>query len=152
LPEGMSDEAAAARFLDRFGAGLGAPRLFTDAAGEPLVIGDELFRDGSGAWKLGKGVRRRHLLLLADTVADPDEIWVGFAPAGQDVPAPRLRRRYIARWTLGEEELPALVVFEVDKDGWRGITAFTGLGQNPMQRARYIDRQRIGTRVWRRKE
>ncbi len=50
--------------------------LFTDAAGTPIVISADLFRDAGGDWKALKRERWRYIHFMAAALLDPDEIWL----------------------------------------------------------------------------
>ena len=83
------------------------------------------------------------MLLLADAIKLPDEIWEDFVPLGDRQIS---RRRYIARFAVRGQEVPALAVFETGPEGWTGVTAFTP------QEAAYLERAaRRGALVYRRK-
>ena len=141
LPEGQEPEFYVRAFLDDFGVAPGEISVFEDVAGDHLAIGDALFRGKFGEWKSTKRGRGRAALLLADTIRSPDEIRMAFDPR-----AKRLRRRYIARWSVEGEEIPTLVVFEWSKDLWTGVTAMTA------DDVQYLERRgRLGEVVWRRK-
>lgn len=142
LPRGQSPDSYVARFLAEFGATAERPAVFTDVIGEPVVIGDALFRRPGGGLKVTVRGRERALLLLADTIKSPDEIWWQWEehPPGRFT----LLRRYMARWRVAGEDVPAFVLFDVGPNGWTGVTAF-----DP-ERASYIMRQRGGTLAWRR--
>ncbi|MGE0256938.1 MAG: PBECR2 nuclease fold domain-containing protein [Alphaproteobacteria bacterium] len=143
LPDGLAPEDYARRFLGEFGGAIGRPVTFTDAIGEDIIISERMFQTGAGHWKSMKQARHRSLLLLADTLKSPDEIWWQWTehPPGRFT----LVRRYMARWTVEGREVPALVLFDVSADGWFGITAYDPSSQT------YLDRrQRLGTLAWRR--
>ncbi|MNE75914.1 hypothetical protein D3C80_1721150 [compost metagenome] len=57
-----------------------------------------------------------------------------------------VRRRYISRYQIDGEPVPALSVFEVGDDGWAGITTFSPDANNPD----YLEHLRIGVRLYRR--
>ena len=57
-----------------------------------------------------------------------------------------LRRRYIVRFEVEGEDVPALVVFERDAQTWSGTTAFSA------RRDAYLLMQRVGKRIYRRAE
>lgn len=144
LPGGDSPESYVERFLQAFGASMKAPIVFADKAGAPLVIDSELFRDRStGNWKVDKRGRERFLLMLAETIKDPDEIVLVQMMIGDKV---RVRRRFIARWSIDGEVTPGLAVFEIGADGWAGITTFA-----PDELA-YLDKMREGFRIYGRGE
>ncbi len=142
LPAGLSEEDYLERFLAEFGAASGKPVVFTDKVGEPVAIGADLFAMPDGRIKVTKRGRERTLLLLADTIKDPDEIWWRWEefPKGKT----QLLRRYVARWRVEGRKVDAITVFEVGRDGWSGVTAF------PADREAYLRRQRGGTLAYRR--
>lgn len=140
LPAGMADEWYAQRFLAEFGAKSDEVHLFVDVTGHGLVIAADMFKNRAGEWKLKNG-RERYLLLLADTIRSPDEIWQ--LVEKRDRGRLRVRRRYVARWLLPGEEVPALTVFEWGRDMWQPITAFQP------DEVSYLERRgRLGNREW----
>ena len=122
LPDDLPEDQYIDSFLAEFGAASGDRfKVFEDVAGTPLMISDELFRDGKGELKVKKRGRQRYILLLADTIKTPDEIWEGWGKFGNKEV---LRRRYIARWKVDGEETDTLAVYETGPQGWVGVTAF----------------------------
>jgi len=120
LAEGLSDQEYVSAFLSEFMPAGDRQTYFTDVAGETLLISDQLLRERGGALKANKRGRGPYLKLLADTIKQPQEIRLGWAEfGGKKVP----RRRYIARWEVEGEDIPALVVFETGPQGWVGVTA-----------------------------
>lgn len=143
LPKGLPDTAYAEAFLKPFGASLAEAVIYTDVAGEKLVIGRELFTDRkTGAIKANKRERGQYMALMAKGVIEPDEIWVRME-YHEAQKKTVVRRRYIARFAVGKE-LPTLAVFEWSIDGWSGITVF-----NPETD---LNDLRIGVRVYQREE
>lgn len=144
LAEGLEDQVYVNRFLKEFGATPTKPAVFTDVLGEPVMIGADLFRGADGRLKIAKRGRERGLLLLADTIKDPDEVWWHW----EEFPKGRmtLLRRYVARWKVAGQELPVLALFDVGTSGWRGVTGFTA------ERVSYLEKQRAGTLAYRRKK
>jgi hypothetical protein len=59
-------------------------------------------------------------------------------------PVRELLRRYVARWEVEGRGVPAITIFEVGEDGWRGVTAF------PVDREASLRRQRGGILAYRR--
>lgn len=142
MPEGLADEEYVGQFLGEFGATETTPAVFRDKVGDSVVIGRGLFADAKeGALK----VNGRHLLLLADALQEPDEVWVRLEWLAEQNKAV-LRRRYISRLDLDGEAVPALAVFEVGQDGWDGVTTLAQAGSDP----EYLEQLRIGVRVYRR--
>lgn len=140
-PDGLSDEEYVGRFLKDFDAGKKAV-VFTDVAGEEVIISDALFKTTTGRLKVSKDFRYRQLGLLAKTIKDPDEIW----HVWEEYPAGRmtLRRKYLARWDVEGQESPGFVLFDTGADGWSGVTAF------PPKKEKYFEKQRNGALVYRR--
>jgi len=123
LPSGEVPQWYVSRFLSEFGVEPGEIGLFRDVAGEYIAIGESLFIDRHGEYKALKRGRERHVLLLADTIRSPDEIWMALETP--DKGKKRLSRRYVARWLIEGMEVPALTVFEWSRDLRTGVTAFT---------------------------
>lgn len=144
LPQGLAPEAYVRGFLEPLGATLEQPAIVRDAIGERLVVGKELFQTAKGEWKVLKRDREQFLPLMAQALLQPDEIWarVEWMYAQQRAV---VRRRYIARFAVEGQEIPALVVFERGEDGWAGITAFQGAAQT-------ADDWRVGVRLFARDE
>lgn len=145
LPAGLSEQEYADRFLAEFGVRAPARHtIFEDVTGEVLLISDALFLRRDGTLKSDKRGRGRYLLLSADTIRSPDEIWQAWENVGGKT---TLRRRYVARWEIEGEEAPALSVFGWGRDGWTGVTAFS-----PESIRNIESRARRGKRVYRRPE
>ncbi|MFN0185130.1 MAG: PBECR2 nuclease fold domain-containing protein, partial [Aquabacterium sp.] len=146
LPPDVDKQEAVRRFLAEFGAAPGRPVAHTDPLGETLIVSDELFKDLAGRWKVKRG-RERWMLLLAQALREPDEIWYQRVPhlvKGREVG----RRRYLARFRVEGEDTPALAVFETGPDGWLGVTAYQAEAQK--NAAELIDASRRGELLWRR--
>ena len=140
LPKGLTPEDYVRGFLEPLGATLEQPAIMRDAVGERLVVGKELFQTAAGEWKVLKRDREQFLPLMAQALLQPDEIWVRLEWMYAQERAV-VRRRYIARFAVEGQEVPALVVFERGDDGWAGITAFQGAAQS-------ADDWRVGVRLY----
>lgn len=139
LPTGLPEQDYAEAFLSAFGATLDAPAIYRDVVGEPLVIGRGLFTKASnGALKADKYGRGQFMLMLAQTIMDPDEVWVRIEWHMAKKQA-MVRRRYIARYQIEGQEKPGLAVFEWGPDGWEGVTTFP-----PDE----VDSLRVGARLY----
>ncbi|MBN3968538.1 hypothetical protein IMW75_25120 [Pseudomonas gregormendelii] len=146
LPEGLPDQEYVERFLAEFGATNASPVLFKDVTGDAVVVGRELFTNAkTGALKIKKRGHARELLLLAEAIKDPDEVWVRLEWLYAKNKAV-VRRRYISRYQIDGDPVPALSVFEVGDDGWDGVTTFSPDADNPD----YLEQLRIGVRLFRR--
>jgi hypothetical protein len=146
LPGGREPEYYVDRFLSKFGAAIGRGVMHRDHAGQAVLISDELFRHIGGGWKIMKQGRAVQVERLAESIFDPDEIWVDW---GEDQNgALRLVRRYV-RW---DPELAAFTMFEWGTRGWSGVTSFdprAGKGQKP--RRSYLENHRRGALLFRRR-
>lgn len=144
LAQGLSEAEYVAAFLGEFGAAMDAPVVFRDVLGEALVIGADLFTSATGKLKVTKRGREQFVLLLADAIKRPDEIWarMEWHHAAQKFV---VRRRYVARFEIEgiNGPTPALAVFERGEDGWIGITTYQG-GDAAAQA------WRVGVRLYRR--
>lgn len=151
LPDGLTPQDYATRFLGEFGAAIGKPAVFADVTRTPLVISEALFQDAHGVWKIAKGDRHRYLLLLADTIRKPDEIWSYWQPLARDPGKSRLVRRYIRTFEIGDDSQFGLGVFELRDEGWTGATLFVPNPDRSLTaRRQYIEAQRSGTLIYRR--
>ena len=140
LPVGLAPEEYVRAFLAPLGGGLDRSTIVPDMIGERLVVGKELFQTAKGEWKVLKLGRERFLPLLAQALLQPDEIWARMEwmyALNKAV----VRRRYVARFSVEGQEIPALVVFEYGEGGWSGITAFQGATQT-------ADDWRVGVRLY----
>ena len=137
-------------FLEPFGADLGQAVPWIDVAGTQLVISDELFRARDGSWKLHKRARDLYTAMLAETIMDPDEIWLGVRekpldehPGYSDLV---ISRRYIRV----DPSAGTFAVFDIGRRSWQATTVFA-----PRNRSKpdfnYLDRQRVGKLIWKRK-
>jgi hypothetical protein len=150
LPD-PSPEDLVTPFLAPFGARIGQAVMFTDKAGVRVPISDRLFRDRAGEWKITKRSRARLTPFLAETIMDPDEIWLGIAakpdatnPGTEDIV---LDRRYIR----ADPASGLIVVFEMGRLWWEPVTAYTTTKKGGLKPdLRLLDRRRGGKLLWKR--
>ncbi|MFV0678996.1 PBECR2 nuclease fold domain-containing protein [Ottowia sp.] len=148
LPSDQESPYYAEAFLAEFGATLDNPVIFEDVLGERLVLGRDLFTDKrTGGWKDAKMGRGPYMPLVAETVIEPDEIWLRMEWIKRLNKAV-VKRRYIARFDVEGKTEPGVVVFDWGADGWSGVTAFAGSGTGDVDV--YINDQRVGVRIYRR--
>lgn len=142
LADGLAPQDYAQAFLQVFGGALDQPVVHRDVLDERVVLGAQLFQDAAGGWKAVKRGRGPFALLLARALLEPDEIWarLEWHHAAQKAV---VRRRYVARFEIEGEPVPALAVFELGADGWAGLTAFPGRTQD-------ADDWRVGALLYRR--
>jgi hypothetical protein len=144
MDEGQDEEAYVRAFLSEFDAAGADSVVYEDKAGDALAISDELFRRRDGSYKVMKRGRAPHVRYLARTIQEPDEIWARLEKIGDRW---RLARRYVARWHTDSMNEPLLAAFEWRGDAWRrGLTTFKADSE------RYLDNQRTGIRLYRRRE
>lgn len=140
LPTGQDAASYVSSFLKGFGASLGQSVAWRDPAGHVLAISDALFKTANGAWKVLKRGRETEVERLAETLQDPDEIWVDWY-RGQDG-QPVLTRSYIRR----AAETNGYGLFQWSRKGWSGVTAFGADSEA------YLNNQRRGALLWQRKK
>jgi SPP1 gp7 family putative phage head morphogenesis protein len=153
LDPGASDQDYMTAFLSEFGATLEVPAVFEDVTGEPLLISSDLClnrgttaRTGTPIYKVQKNGRERYLMMLAETLKNPQEIWERIEWQRERRKAV-LRRRYLAWWTLEGQEAPGLAVFEWASQWWGGITLFQPGGPG-IDLDQYLAEQRQGMLKW----
>lgn len=123
LPANASDADAMAAFLSRFGASAGRAVIVQPPGGGALAVGEQMFVDAAGKSKLPKDMRAPYMPMLAEALADPDEVWAALEwhVAMQRV---IVRRRYLARFIVGGQMEATLATFEWTGALWRGVTTF----------------------------
>lgn len=146
LDSDLSEEEYITAFLKEFDAKPSKPVIFKDVTGEEIIISADLFKTAGGRTKLnrkGDYNRAQHILLLAQSIKDPDEIWWVW----EEYPKGRmtLRRKYIASYDIEGVSTSAFSVFDTGRDGWNGITTFI-----PDKKG-YTDRQRNGALIYQKK-
>lgn len=150
LGDDLDPEDFVRAFLTPFGADLGQPVLWEDKAGTKVPISEDFFRTRAGEWKIGKRDRAAAAPLLAETMLDPDEIWLGVAakvnaanPTAYDLV---MDRRYVRTdGTTG-----TVVVMEVGRKWWEPVTAFPTTGKKGRPDLRALDKRRGGILLWKR--
>lgn len=153
LEDGEDDRYYIEKFLGCFGASIENPKIFQDVTRESLLMSDAMFlnrkksRPGNPVYKALKEGRNRYVLMLAETVRNPQEIWLCperiWTPAGEKI---SLRRRYVALWNVDGVNVPALSVFELsEQEGkWAGVTTF-----QPKTIGYLNEQARVGIRIFR---
>lgn len=144
LPPGLTPEQYASAFLNEFGATAEKGASFTDVTGTMLQISRDLLAGRDGHLKSDKGGRGVHLLMLADTIKAPDEIWLKIEPS-RETGRMLLKRRYLRRFLLPGSDQHGIAAFEWSAEGWRGSTVFVPHGKGAL---RYYESQRDGARIY----
>ena len=154
LPQGLPAEDYAKAFLAEFGADVGSPAVFRDVAQGALAIDEALFQTGAGEWKADKRGRGPYMRLLADTIKEPDEIWMRWEAMRDSPDKQILKRRYIKSFELVDadgKKTFGVGSFEFGKDGWKGATVFPTDAATEATRREYIEKQRDGFLLYRRR-
>lgn len=148
LPVGTDPRTAAQRFLAEFGATWDNPALFRDAAGHAIGIGRGLFEKGTGEIKAGKQDRHLMFPILAETLKDPDEIWLDWVRR-RDSGSIMLVRRYLRAAANGL----GFSSFSWSQAGWEGSTVFSPTrGSANRPDPDYLEKHRSGALLYRRPE
>lgn len=140
LPAGLTDESYVRAFLDAFGATETKGVSVRDVTGTHIVVDRRLFQMSGGDLKVKSRGRERYVLLLADALRDPDEVWADWEVLKNG--EPQLRRRYLRQFILPNGQ-NGLVAFTWGKAGWYGRTAFNTT-------ASYLEGQRTGALLYQR--
>jgi len=148
LPEGKPAEYYVDAVLGMVGARRGpdGAKLVRDRAGHAIAVSDSMFKDGAGAWKVFKAARATSLLKAFEALTDPDEIWVDWEKR-QDTGTMQLKRRYLRL----DPAKAVFAAFSWGNNGWAGNTLFATTGNKP-EGERYIEKQRHGALLYRRKK
>lgn len=138
---GMTKEDYINAFLKEFGAEIGNPVVYRDKINDPIIISEELFKDRSkDGFKVFKGDREIYLLMLADTIKDPAEIWLTWVQGKDD--KIRLCKRYIGVYKDAKGKIGGFAVFDLIDDKWQGTTTFKP------ENLKYLDKMREGSLLY----
>ena len=140
LRRGLSEEAYVSAFLSRFNLNPGESGIYRDRAGHIIPVSEDLFKSLDGAWKIKKRGREVYAERLAETLQDPDEIWLEWFQ-GKDG-RPVLYRTYIRR----DPETNGYILMQWGKNGWQEVAAFNADNE------KYLQNQRRGALLYRRKD
>jgi hypothetical protein len=115
------------KFLSQFGCGFDDKKPFVDKSGESVIISKEMFINkeesrlhGRTIYKATKRAREQYLLLLADTIKNPTEIWVI-----KPTPASKEERRYISVYKNTTGEIAGYAVFHHKGGEWVGVSTYS---------------------------
>lgn len=151
LAKGLKDEDYVKAFLGEFGLknlkSFKAIRLTGTSV--PMVINKDFFIDKkTGLWKIKKSGREVFVRLLARTIKKPFEIWnVPVEVSGKRLPALRLIRLFQAE---SGDRISGYVAFNlINGRKWQAATAFTPKVGNEASMLKYLEKQRVGTLVYR---
>lgn len=133
LDESMLDADAIKRFLRPLGASLEKPAVFQDVLGQRVVVGREMFvSPASGALVATEpGISKKWLMLAAEALQRPTEVWVRLDWV-ESLKKAVARRRYLANLQVKGEPTPVQVVVELDANGWAASATTVQPGQQPL--------------------
>lgn len=150
LPDGLPPEDYVRAFLKPFGGDIGKALLFEDKAGTKIPVSDQLFRDASGALKVTKRGRHRLVVMMAEALMDPDEIWMGVArklnAADGETEDLVVDRRYIRL----DPKTGIQIVFEIGERFWEAITSYNPTTKKGDPDFNALDRRRGGKLIYKR--
>ena len=151
LAEGLAPEDYIRAFLEPFGADIGQAVLWQDVTGTRVPVSDQLFRDRSGTWKVGKRDRAILTPLMAETLVEPDEIWLGVA-AKPDPVDPNTQELIIdRRYIRVDPQTGLIVVFEIGRRWWEAVTAYNTTDKRGRPDLGLLNRRRGGKLLWKKK-
>ena len=134
------------QLIDMFIAEFEGKIILKDKIGEPILISkDFFFNFRTGRHKLDQKLRKKAILLFADTIKNPDEIWWSWE-YHEFEQRYKLIRRYFAQFNVEGIAAPIMIAFETSKDGWKGLTAFRP------RKVDYLKKQRGGVLAYRKPE
>nr|DAI24806.1 MAG TPA: minor capsid component [Caudoviricetes sp.] len=142
LPDNLDDSQYISAFLKEFGGSVGKTVFFEDKAGDMMPINEDLFLSRNKNVKANKFGRGPYMLLLANGLKDPDEIWLQWVRinSGQWV----LKKRYFKIWA-GKDGSHCLTIFDKSQDGWVGTTTFVPKeGKTQEAKDTYFNKYRDG--------
>ena len=147
----LTDEDYVRAFLKPFGADIDRAVLWQDRTGHRIPISAEFFQARDGSWKVGKRGRAEFTPLLAETMIDPDEIWIGVAgkadPVDPSVEELLIDRRYVRV----DPEMGIMTVMEIGRQWWEPVTAYLPQDRKGKPDLKALDARRGGKLIWRRK-
>ena len=151
LPADLPPEEYVRRFLAEFGATPDQPALFRDVLGTAILVGERMFRHG-GELKVTAQGRAPSILLGADALREPDEVWAALTVVGQEKRV-RLVRRYLIWRTAVDGTRVGFSVVELGPDGWQGVTTYEPRAtRSEAAKLRAMEALRAGILLYRREE
>jgi len=147
LANSLGDDAYKAKFLEMYGR----ETVIKDAIGEPVILSLRSFlvNKAPGApveWKFHKAGHGEIIPSIREVLTSPYEIWL--TPQVNKKGQVRLSKRYVGLWkTADKKRIGGLLVFEVDRGVFKGVTAFTPLKKGKAD-IEYVERQRQGVLLY----
>ena len=115
----LSEEELTDKFYSTIGIAQGA--MFIDKVNDPIIIDDSLFTTASNQTKIKKQDRHFYIDEIAQTIKEPDEIYLEFEKLNKG----RLVKKYFKYYKNENGAKKSLVVlFEYQEDKTLGVTAY----------------------------
>ena len=126
-------------FMQQFNAAHNESAVIESATGHKLLVSDKLFTDHkTGKLKINKMDRSKYALYIADTLKNPDEIWIKSGDYDD-------RALYLlSRYTFKKDIINVLAVFKETGKVWTGWTGYQTID------ADYFNTKREGVLIYRR--
>ena len=148
LDTGLSEEDYVKAFLTPFGADIGKAALFIDKIGTRIPISDQMFIDHFGRLKATKRGREIYMARLAETIIDPDEIWIGVTGKRSHINREAwdliMDRRYIRI----DGETGLVSIFQMGRRWWEETTAYPTTDDKGRPDQSVLDNRRGGKLIW----
>lgn len=145
MADGLPEEDYVRAFLKPFGGDIGQAVMFEDKAGGRVPVSDQLFRDAAGLLKVKKRGRHRIVAMMAETLLDPDEIWMGVARKSESGDLV-VDRRYIRV----DPVTAVQIVFEIGEKLWEAVTSYNPTTKKGDADFKALDRRRGGKLLYKR--
>ncbi|MCC2096557.1 MAG: head morphogenesis protein [Hyphomicrobiales bacterium] len=150
LPKGKPAEFYVAAFMREFRAKPTARVLFRDKAGETIPISADLFRSRGGSSKLTKRGRHVYARQMAETLIDPDEIWLGVRKVPNKQLDGTFERVVQRKYIRIDPNTGIAAYFDLSGEGWSATTIFPPQTTSGRPKWDYLDRQRSGLLIYKR--
>lgn len=126
----LSEEGLKKRFYKTLAIAPGD--VFIDKVNDPMIIDDNLFKAASGHSKIKKRDRHLYLDTIADTITNPDEIYLEFNEKEQ-----RLVKKMFRYFKEADKKKALLVIFEYLEDKTQGVSAYVVDSTNAVEKKRF---------------
>lgn len=145
MEDGLKPEDYVRAFLKPFGADIDRAVLFEDVAGTKVPVSDQLFRNRDGEFKALKRNRHRVMEMMAEALADPDEIWMGVARKVEsgDLVVDR-------RCIRVDPKTAVQIVFEIGEGAWEAVTSFDFTDKKGEPDFAALQKRRVGKLIYQR--
>lgn len=146
LYEHLTMDEIKQKFYDDLGMSAGT--VYIDKVGDPTWIDDSLFHNISGWSKLGKRDRALYVDEFANTITNPDEIWVGWETMNNpNEKYPNPKERFVKkfmRYFMDEKgkKKAIMALFEYLSDKTQGVSMY--VVDSPLA----VERKRSEKLIW----